>query len=56
MARLYEVCRSKDKIWKSFPNGTHNDTVAEPEYFMHFEMFLTNYVMKRSKSPKKASE
>lgn len=55
MTRLYEVCRSQHKIWKSFPKGTHNDTVAEPEYFMHIEMFLTNYVTVKSKSPKTES-
>jgi len=55
MSRLYDICRSKHKIWKSFPKGTHNDTVAEPEYFMHIEVFLTNYVTARSKSPKTES-
>ncbi|KAK5009081.1 bem46 protein, variant, partial [Cryomyces antarcticus] len=33
MKQLYDVCRAEPKIWKELPNGSHNDTVAEPGYF-----------------------
>ena len=32
MKTLYEACQSNKK-WQDFPNGRHNDTVAEPGYF-----------------------
>ena len=33
MRTLYELCKAETKIWKSFRNGMHNSTVAEPGYF-----------------------
>jgi abhydrolase domain-containing protein 13 len=44
MAQLYKACRAKVKVWKELPNGTHNDTVAEPGYFDHIDDFLTHHV------------
>jgi hypothetical protein len=44
MAQLFKICRSEPKIWREFPNGTHNDTVAEPGYFAQIDSFLSQYV------------
>ena len=33
MRTLYESCEAEIKIWKTFENGMHNSTVAEPGYF-----------------------
>jgi fermentation-respiration switch protein FrsA (DUF1100 family) len=46
MAKLFQVCRSEPKIWKELPNGSHNDTVAEPGYFAYIEDFLSDHVAK----------
>ena len=43
MARLFKVCRSP-KVWRDLPNGSHNDTVAEPGYFQHIATFLDEFV------------
>ncbi|KAL6708667.1 bem46 protein, variant [Coniothyrium glycines] len=43
MSRLYQVCKSP-KVWKELPNGSHNDTVAEPGYFQYIEDFLSEFV------------
>ena len=42
MKELYAVCRAKRKTWKEMPNGTHNDTVAEPYYFNHVIEFINS--------------
>ena len=42
MKQLYAVCRAKKKIWKEMPNGSHNDTVAEPYYFNHIFDFVND--------------
>jgi myo-inositol catabolism protein IolC len=39
MARLHEVCVSP-KWWKTFPNGSHNDTWIELEYFQNIMEFI----------------
>ncbi|KAF2710545.1 BEM46 family protein-like protein [Pleomassaria siparia CBS 279.74] len=44
MTRLFQLCRSETKIWKEFPNGSHNDTVAEPSYFIYVDEFLSKHV------------
>ncbi|CAO2648992.1 Nn.00g099410.m01.CDS01 [Neocucurbitaria sp. VM-36] len=44
MAKLFQVCRAPDKVWKELPNGSHNDTVAEPRYFQYIEEFLSEFV------------
>lgn len=39
MKELYAGCRTRKKIWRDFPNGTHNETLAEPyffDYIVHF--------------------
>ncbi|KAF2141690.1 uncharacterized protein K452DRAFT_227990 [Aplosporella prunicola CBS 121167] len=48
MTRLFELCVSKSKIWREFPNGSHNDTVAEPLYFEYIEDFLRSHVLRKS--------
>ena len=40
MEELYRLCQAKKKIWKTIPNGTHNDTVAEPNYFEYIIDFI----------------
>lgn len=44
MEQLYSVCQAKKKVWKTIPNGTHNDTVAEPHYFEYVIDFIGNVV------------
>jgi len=39
MKQLYDVCPTR-KIWRTFPNGHHNSTVAEPGYFDAIWEFL----------------
>ncbi|KAF2429922.1 BEM46 family protein-like protein [Tothia fuscella] len=51
MKTLYSVCRTKDKIWREFPEGSHNDTVAEEGYFDAIGDFILKYVVAR---PRKA--
>ncbi|KAJ9645084.1 bem46 protein, variant [Coniosporium tulheliwenetii] len=46
MRQLYDICRSDIKIFKEFPNGTHNDTVAEPGYFNYIDDFLRQHVLR----------
>lgn len=48
MQHLYSVCRAKTKIWKALPNGTHSDTVAEPNYFQYIAEFIREQVLKES--------
>jgi len=45
MSRLYQVCKAP-KVWRELPNGSHNDTCAEPRYFQHIENFLREHVDK----------
>lgn len=44
MKTLYDVCRVKRKVWRVFPEGHHNDTVAEPGYFDAIWKFLVHQV------------
>ncbi|KAF2810170.1 BEM46 family protein [Mytilinidion resinicola] len=46
MAQLYKSCRASTKIWRDLPNGTHNDTVAEPGYFEYIDEFLKQHVLR----------
>jgi hypothetical protein len=45
MKKLYELCTSETKIWKAFPEGSHNDTVAEAGYFEAVEAFIENKIV-----------
>jgi CDGSH-type Zn-finger protein len=43
MKRLHELCRSSNKEWKAFRDGTHNDTVAKEGYFTTIAHFLEKH-------------
>ncbi|ORY86705.1 Alpha/Beta hydrolase protein [Leucosporidium creatinivorum] len=43
MKELFAICSSKEKEWKSFPHGTHNDTCIQPGYFHDIALFLSKY-------------
>jgi len=45
MKRLYDLCTST-KVWRDFPDGTHNDTVAKTGYFAAIADFLDQYALK----------
>lgn len=45
MKKLFDICRSEPKIWKEFPYGDHNNTVAEAGYFHNIKDFLDRYVV-----------
>ena len=40
MTELYSICKARKKIWREFPNGRHNDTVAEPNFFDYIVEFV----------------
>ncbi|KAK2750166.1 hypothetical protein FQN57_004662 [Myotisia sp. PD_48] len=44
MAQLYQICKSKTKIWRTFPSGYHNDTVEQQGYFENIVSFVTDHV------------
>jgi fermentation-respiration switch protein FrsA (DUF1100 family) len=44
MTQLFAVCQSERKIWRTLPNGGHNDSVAEPGYFDHIHSFIREEV------------
>ena len=44
MKKLFDICHSEPKIWKEFPYGDHNNTVAEAGYFHNIHDFLDRYV------------
>ncbi|KAL4774249.1 Alpha/Beta hydrolase protein [Aspergillus nidulans var. acristatus] len=48
MAQLFAICNSKRKVWRTLPNGAHNDSVAEPDYFEHIHSFVTEEVLKHN--------
>ena len=33
MKQLFSICKAPRKIWRDFPEGTHNDTLTEPNFF-----------------------
>jgi hypothetical protein len=41
MKTLYNVCTST-KLWREFPEGTHNDTCAEENYFDYIHDFISD--------------
>lgn len=45
MKALYDQCPTK-KVWREFPNGDHNSTVAEPGYFDAVWEFLVQDVLR----------
>jgi abhydrolase domain-containing protein 13 len=49
MKALYDTCQTQVKIWKEFPDGSHNDTIAEEGYFEAIDGFLLAQVVKAEK-------
>ncbi|OJD15614.1 hypothetical protein AJ78_04134 [Emergomyces pasteurianus Ep9510] len=45
MLQLFAICNASTKVWRTFPNGQHNDTVAEPGYFDHIYSFVVDHVL-----------
>ncbi|KIW03345.1 uncharacterized protein PV09_05554 [Verruconis gallopava] len=45
MKTLYDCSQTKIKIWKDFPDGSHNDTCAEQGYFDHIDCFIRDIVL-----------
>lgn len=45
MTELYNLCQSRRKVWRSLPNGGHNDSVAEPGYFEYIHSFIMEEVL-----------
>jgi hypothetical protein len=39
MKRLFNLTTTQ-KVWRSFPHGTHNDTIAEAGYFDAIHEFM----------------
>ncbi|KAI9374338.1 Alpha/Beta hydrolase protein [Aspergillus egyptiacus] len=46
MTQLFAICNSTRKVWRTLPNGAHNDSVAEQGYFEHIHSFITEEVLK----------
>ena len=44
MTQLFELCKAETKIWRTLPNGAHNDSVAEPGYFDNIHSFISEEV------------
>jgi abhydrolase domain-containing protein 13 len=49
MKALYDTCQAEVKIWKDFPEGAHNDTIAEEGYFEAVEGFIAQHVANSEK-------
>lgn len=49
MKTLYDLCPTR-KVWKDFPNGDHNSTVAEPGYFDAIWSFLVQDVLEGART------
>ncbi|EAL87006.1 hypothetical protein KXW98_001656 [Aspergillus fumigatus] len=47
MTQLFAICRSNCKVWRTLPNGGHNDTVAESGYFEHIYDFVIEEVIRK---------
>ena len=45
MKHLYSVCRAGTKIWRDFPNGDHNSSVAEEGYFDAIAEFIMQQIV-----------
>ncbi|KAF3213760.1 hypothetical protein TWF106_009416 [Orbilia oligospora] len=50
MRRLHEISKAPIKIWKDFPNGTHNDSVMEVGYFENINDFINDEVTRHKKA------
>jgi len=45
MKVLFDISKAERKVWKAFPNGDHNATVAQPGYFDSIWNFIIEEVM-----------
>jgi hypothetical protein len=45
MAELFSICKARTKVWRTLPNGHHNDSVAEPGYFDYICSFIMEEVL-----------
>lgn len=45
MSQLYSLCRTETKVWRTLPNGQHNDTIAEAGYFDYVSSFVIENVL-----------
>jgi len=54
MKTLFDLCETKIKVWRDFPEGSHNDTVAEEGYFEYIEDFISKVVL-GEKDPKEST-
>lgn len=43
MKTLFDVCTST-KLWRELPEGTHNDTCAEENYFDYIHDFINDII------------
>lgn len=48
MDALLARCASDVKVWKSFAEGTHNDTCVKHGYFESIGLFLTTFIVPRT--------
>ena len=55
MKTLYQSCPTR-KVFKSFPDGDHNSTVAEPGYFDAIWQFLVQDVLHGMKEDQKVGD
>ncbi|KAG9841876.1 alpha/beta hydrolase BEM46/Esterase/lipase/thioesterase, partial [Aureobasidium melanogenum] len=56
MKKLFDICRSEPKIWKEFPYGDHNNTVAEAGYFHSIQDFLDSRTLDMGFFDRKSKE
>ena len=47
MKELFALCRVEAKIWKDIPNGTHNNSVADPFYFNYIADFINDLLLEK---------
>ncbi|KAI8352879.1 Alpha/Beta hydrolase protein [Choanephora cucurbitarum] len=53
MIKLNELSESRaEKVWTSFPHGTHNDTCMQPGYFTAIHEFLEKHVLRQTEEEK----
>ncbi|GAA6061067.1 hypothetical protein JCM10212_000110 [Sporobolomyces blumeae] len=43
MKGLWRLCSSEAKEWREYPNGTHNDTCIQPNYFNDIALFIARH-------------
>ncbi|KAL9022571.1 MAG: hypothetical protein Q9185_000281 [Variospora sp. 1 TL-2023] len=48
MKQLYSICKVEKKIWREFPNGSHNDTIAEPGFFDRIVEFVRDLLAQQT--------